>query len=101
MLQRSCEIDVIIDSYRGLRVDKNAIRKVDGKEGVYVRNNGILKYREVDILYIGSTFAVVKYDALNTSGLQAYDEVVIKVLICMTGRWSHELQDEKYAYGTA
>lgn len=77
LLQRSCEIDVIIDSYRGLRVDKNAIRKVDGKEGVYVRNNGILKYREVDILYIGSTFAVVKYDALNTSGLQAYDEVVI------------------------
>ena len=37
-----------------------------------------MKYREVDILYIGSTFAVVKYDALNTSGLQAYDEVVIK-----------------------
>ena len=78
LLQRCCEIDVIIDSYRGLRIDKNAIRKVDGKEGVYVKNNGILKYREVDILYIGSTFAVVKYDVLNGSGLQAYDEVVVK-----------------------
>ena len=76
--QRVCEINVIINTYRGLRVDKNAIRKVDGEEGVYVRANGILKYRKVDILYIGSTFAVVKYDSLNASGLQAYDEVVVK-----------------------
>lgn len=78
LLQRSCEIDVIIDTYRGLRIDKNAIRKIDGKDGVYIRTNGILKYRQVDILYIGSTFAVVKYETINSSGLQAYDEVVVK-----------------------
>lgn len=78
LLQRSCEIDVIISTYRGLRIDKNAIRKVEDSEGVYVRNNGILKYRKVEILYIGSTFAVVKYDVQNSNGLQAYDEVVIK-----------------------
>ncbi len=76
--QRVCEIEVIIDSYSGLRVDKNAIRKIDGVDGVFVKSNGILKYREVEILYIGSTYAVIKYDPINQSGVQAYDEVVIK-----------------------
>ena len=76
--QRVCEIDIIINSFEGLRVDKNALRKIDGKNGVFVRSNGILKYREVEILYIGSTFAVIKYDPMNESGVQVYDEVVIK-----------------------
>lgn len=76
--QRVCEIEVIIDSYSGLRIDKNAIRKFDGVEGVFVKSNGILKYREIDILYIGSTYAVIKYDSVDKSKVQAYDEVVIK-----------------------
>ena len=76
--QRSCQIDVVIDTYRGLRVDKNALRKIEDNEGVYIRSNGILKFRKVNILYIGSTYAVVEYDVIDTSGLQAYDEVVVK-----------------------
>lgn len=76
--QRMCEIEVIIDSYNGLRIDKNAIRKIDGVEGVFVKSNGILRYRKVDILYIGSTYAVIKYDSIDKSRVQAYDEVVIK-----------------------
>lgn len=76
--QRICEIDIVVDSYNGLRIDKNAIRKVDGADGVYICVNGIIKYRKVELLYIGSTYAVVKYDVTNSNGLQAYDEVVIK-----------------------
>ncbi len=74
--QRCCEIDVITATYRGLRVDKNALRKLDGEDGVYVERNGLIKYCKVEVIYIGSTYAVVKYDPL--SGLQAFDEVVIK-----------------------
>ncbi len=76
--QRMCEIEVIINSYDGLRIDKNAIRKIDGVEGVFVKSNGILRYRKVDILYMGSTYAVIKYDSIDKSSVQAYDEVVIK-----------------------
>ena len=76
--QRSCEIEVIIASYDGLRVDKNALRKIDGENGVFVKSNGILRYRKVDLLYIGSTFAVIKYDPVDKSRVQAYDEVIVK-----------------------
>jgi len=76
--QRVCEIDIIIDSHKGLRVDKNALRKIDGVEGVFVKSNGILKYREVDVLYIGSTYAVIKYNILDKSSVQVYDEIVVK-----------------------
>lgn len=75
--QRSCEIEVIIDSYDGLRVDKNSLRKIDGKNGVFVKSNGILRYREVKLLYIGSSYAVIEYNPITKSAVQAYDEVVI------------------------
>ena len=75
--QRSCEIEVIIDSYDGLRIDKNALRKIDGKDGVFVKSNGILRYREVELLYIGKAYAVIKYDPIKNTCVQAYDEVVI------------------------
>ena len=76
--ERSCEISLVVDTYKGLRVDKNAIRKVDGEDGVYIKSNGILKYRKVKLLYIGTTYAIVEYDRMAGSGLQAYDEVVVK-----------------------
>ena len=76
--QRVCELDIIIDSYEGLRVDKNALRKIDGENGVFVKSNGILKYRKVNILYIGSTFAVIEYNPLSKTSVQVYDEVVVK-----------------------
>ncbi len=75
--QRSCEIEVIIDSYDGLRVDKNSLRKIDGKNGVFVKSNGILRYREVNLLYIGASYAVIEYDPVKKTAVQAYDEVVI------------------------
>ena len=76
--QRECEIEVVVNTYNGLRVGKNAIRKVDGKEGVYAMYNGIIRYRQVEVLYIGSTYAVVAYNPTSGSSLQVYDEVVVK-----------------------
>ncbi len=76
--QRNCEIEVVISSYNGLRVAKNALRKIDGKDGVFVKSNGIVRYKEVDLLYMGSTYAVVDYNPINKNDLQAYDEVVVK-----------------------
>lgn len=76
--QRVCPIDIIIDSYSGLRIDKNAIRKINSEDGVFIKSNGIVRYRKVDILYFASDFAVVKYDSLDPSGVQVYDEVIVK-----------------------
>lgn len=76
--QRSSEIEIIIDSYSGLRIDKSALRKIGGKDGVFVKSNGILKYRTVDVLYIGKTYAVINYDPIDKTKVQSYDEVVVK-----------------------
>jgi putative membrane fusion protein len=76
--QRVCDVDVIIDSYSGLRIDKNAIRKIDGDDGVYIKSNGIVKFRKVKVLYFSNTYVVVKYDPMDSSGVQAFDEVIIR-----------------------
>lgn len=76
--QRVCDIEIIVDSYSGIRIDKNAIRKIDGKDGVFVKSNGIVRYREIEILYFSTTFVVVKYDPVNSSGVQIFDEVIVR-----------------------
>ena len=76
--QRSCDVDIIIDSHSGLRIDKNAIRKVDGVDGVFIKSNGIIKYRKINVIYLASTYAVVKYDPLDNNSVQAFDEVIIR-----------------------
>ena len=76
--QRSSEIEIVIDSYSGLRVDKSALRKLEGKDGVFVKSNSVLKYREVDVLYIGKTYAVIEYNPNDKTKVQSYDEVVVK-----------------------
>ncbi len=75
---RLCEVDVIIKTYSGIRIDKNAIRKVDGQDGVYISVNGVLKYRKIEVLYIGDSFAVIKNDEQQADSVKVYDEVVIK-----------------------
>ena len=45
---------------------------------MFVKSNGILRYREVEILYFSNSFVVVKYDPINSSGVQVYDEVIIR-----------------------
>lgn len=76
--QRICDIDIIINSYSGIRIDKNAIRKIDGEDGVFVKSNGIIKYRKVDILYFANTYVVVKYEPAVSSRVQVFDEVIIR-----------------------
>ena len=76
--QRVCDLDVIIDSFSGIRIDKNAIRKIDGEDGVFVMSNGIVRFRKVNILYFSTSYVVIEYVPANASGVQVFDEVVVR-----------------------
>ena len=75
---RNEEISLIIKTYDGIQLRQSALRKVDGKDGVFVKVGLLLKYKEVEILYNDGVNAIVKYDATATSGLRIYDQVVYK-----------------------
>ncbi len=77
---RTLEGVVITKTYAGIRVDKNSVRLLDGKSGVYVKVGQIIKFKKADVLYMGTTYAlldpegsVVGFDEVIVGGKNLYD----------------------------
>jgi hypothetical protein len=75
---RNEEINLIVETFSGIRVRQDALRKVDGKDGVYVKVGLLLRYKEVKILHNDGTNAIVEYDPHDNKGIRVYDQVVYK-----------------------
>ncbi len=71
---RISKAKVITKSYNGIRVDKDSIRIVDGENGVYVKVGSIVKFKKVNILYMGTTYALIEE---TKNGVVAFDEVIV------------------------
>lgn len=75
---RAEEISLILQTHSGIQVRQSALRKVDGKDGVFVKVGLLLRYKEVSVLYNNGDHAIVKYEATDNAGLRIYDQVVYK-----------------------
>lgn len=77
-MYRQLELDVIFESYTGLRVPKKAIKMdEDGGVFVYVVEGINVKQKYVDIISETGSFYVVIEDRSSTSNLWSGDEVVV------------------------
>lgn len=72
------EISLILHTHSGIQVRQSALRKVDGKDGVFVKVGLLLRYKEVKILFNDGTNAIIEYEATDTGALRLYDQVVYK-----------------------
>ena len=77
---RICDAQIILRSYSGFRVRKDAIRVLDGESGVYVLSGAKLVFKPIKILFMSddSNFAVVQPAVdKSTRTLIVNDSVVI------------------------
>lgn len=77
MKERFVEIDLIRSKHTGLKVPIAALRVKDGKTGVFAVVDGIVYFKEVNVLYKDSVYAIVEEDNTSHGGLLLYDEVVV------------------------
>ena len=76
--QRELKAEIIRRTYRGFKVSKDAIHvSKDGEYFVYINSEGIVKRREVDILYSDSYYAIVAENNSKSNYLLLYDEVIV------------------------
>lgn len=73
---RSGPMTVVKTEYSGLKVDRKALRVVDGERGVYVLSGMQIHFVPVEILYSNDDYIICKKD--NKSVLKLYDAVVVK-----------------------
>ena len=68
---------IVFDRYEGFRIPSEGIHVVDGRSGVYVLEGARAVFKEVDILYNGGSFYIVKADYENRGNLFNGDKVII------------------------
>lgn len=60
----------------GLLVPKSALRLLDGKTGVYVRQCGLRRFKEVTVLGYQEEFALLALDTSSTKALRQEDQII-------------------------
>jgi len=74
---RTPEVQILLKKYTGLRVSTTAVRKVDGKTGVFLRIGTKVKFCKVKIIYSASGYSVCEQSDYNKKDvLHLYDEVI-------------------------
>lgn len=83
MSMRHTKCDVILGSYTGIKVPKEALRVVDDEVGVYVLQGTVCKFKEINVLYETDEYVVAeKLDPTvnaqaNIQSLQASDDIIV------------------------
>lgn len=81
------DIEIITDSFTGIRINNKAIRELDGAKGVYVKRGNIIQFKKINIISSSEEYSVVEkvddssfvkqYDTIITEGVDLYDGKVI------------------------
>ena len=71
---RKMKINILMDSYKGLRIPSQAVKTVDGKDIVVIEKGGGDVKAEVEVLFKDEDFAIIK----EGGDLKAYDKVVME-----------------------
>lgn len=76
--QETAQID--IKTYKGIRIDKEALHIVDGAYGVYVKYGNLQRFLKIKILYEDENYILVPSDgAIGTDNeVRLYDEIIVQ-----------------------
>lgn len=74
---RNQPVDIQVNTVRGVRVNSQAVRFVDGQPGVYVRNGFTIEFKPVRILYEEPSFVICE-EEYGDNPIKQYDEVILE-----------------------
>ena len=71
-------MDIVLDSYTGIRVPREALRQVDGQWGVYCLVGGLSRFKPVEWVYQTDSYYLVEPAKSSSQGLTLHDRIIIK-----------------------
>jgi putative membrane fusion protein len=83
---RQQNVEVIRNTYTGIKIPKDAVRMVDGKLGVYILSGSLSNFKTIETVYEGSNFYLIKQGNSSDTGVVVGDNIVVK---------SKDLEDKK------
>ncbi len=80
---RSQPVEIVAESFSGIKVPAAAIRVIDGKVGVYTLDGTVVKFKTTEVLYEENGYCFCKppypekIDRVSKSALSLYDPVIV------------------------
>ncbi len=69
-------VQLVLETVRGYRIPETALQRVDGRECVYILQDGSVRLREVRVLLRGEGYVIVDYPGEEENGLSLHDVVI-------------------------
>ncbi len=69
-------IEIVANSYTGIKVSDSDVHIVNGEKGVFVRYGSIVQFKKIDEIYSAPGYVVSNIDPTSQGNLQVYDEVI-------------------------
>jgi hypothetical protein len=73
---RKQTIEIVANSYTGIKVPDSFVHIVNGTKGVFVRSGSLAQFKKIDQIYSTSGYLVSAIDTSKQDYLQVYDEVI-------------------------
>ncbi len=70
-------IQLVLNTYTGIQVPRQALRQVDGAWGVYCLDGSVAKFKPVEWIYQTSEYYLVPSAGRPADGLYQYDKMII------------------------
>lgn len=74
---RTAMFKIVVNSYGGLRIPRDALRYSNGEYGTYIVRGSSLVFKKVDIIYWGDEYVICEQNS-NDNYLKLYDEIVVE-----------------------
>jgi hypothetical protein len=75
---RTDNVKINFKNNRGLKIQKEALRIVNGKKGVYRAFGGEMQFKQVDVVFETEDFILSALHPEDSAYVQLYDDVIIK-----------------------
>lgn len=77
MSERTASFKLVLKSYGGLRISRNAVRENNGELGVYIKRDNKLLFKKINVEYWGDDYVICKQET-GDDYLKLYDSVVVE-----------------------
>lgn len=86
--------EIILDTVTGYRIPKEALRTVDGVNGVYIKRGNLVNFRRITTLYTGDDYVIARTYEAETSNYAEDMDVIEEEERIYTAQLSQRYREE-------
>jgi len=85
--KRITDCEILFSQYRGIKIPVEAIRFVDGQQGVYVKFSKLVQFKKVKPVYQDENYAILPISTDEDNQVQLYDNIIVKGVNLYDGKY--------------